>query len=504
MSPSPEKKTPLPPGAENRYGRPRRLLTALLCLVVVAGLTAMPLLGPADGQERSSLAIFFGRLHPLFLHFPIALLAVVPLMEACALFHRWRHLRASVGFILWLTVAGSLAATVLGWLLAWAGGYSGELVNDHMLGGCLLSLAVLLAALLRRQLVRRGPGSVGILYPVVLLASLGLLVWTAHQGGQLTHGERYLEEHMPNPLRRWLGLPERERKPARAPAAGAAEASVPGAAPAPAALAVSFFDERIMPAFDRTCVSCHNPNKTKGGLRMDAYEHLLVGGDSGPSIVAGDAANSELYRRITLPHDDEEFMPTDGKKPLTAEETEWIKQWINAGASPDAPLSALPGVTVLAAPKSEAPAEEAIGAVPDYQPHLEAVRAWERTWGLRLVPVSQSGTDGLILRTASSPSRCTDDAIAALGALGSLIVDAELARSAVTDRALAEIAAWPHLRRLDLTQTAVTSRGVESLQKATGLRALNLTATAVEESALAPLRARAGLTVYAAPELGTK
>lgn len=504
MSPSPEKTPPLPPGAENRYGRPRRLLTALLCLVVVAGLTAMPLLGPADGQERSSLAIFFGRLHPLFLHFPIALLAVVPLMEACALFHRWRHLRASVGFILWLTVAGSLAATVLGWLLAWAGGYSGELVNDHMLGGCLLSLAVLLAALLRRQLVRRGPGSVGILYPVVLLASLGLLVWTSHQGGQLTHGERYLEEHMPNPLRRWLGLPERERKPARAPAAGAAEASVPGAAPAPAALAVSFFDERIMPAFDRTCVSCHNPNKTKGGLRMDGYEHLLVGGDSGPSIVAGDAANSELYRRITLPHDDEEFMPTDGKKPLTAEETEWIKQWINAGASPDAPLAALPGVTVLAAPEAAAPAADAIGPVPDHQPHLEAMRAWERTWGLRLVPVSQSGTDGLILRTASSPSRCTDEAIAALGALGSLIVDAELARSAVTDRALAEIAAWPHLRRLDLTQTAVTSRGVESLQKATGLRALNLTATAVEESALAPLRARAGLTVYAAPELGTK
>jgi len=504
MSPSPEKPTSLPRAAENLYGRPRRLVTALLCLALVAGLSALPLLWPADGQERSSLAIFFGRLHPLFLHFPIALLAVVPLMEGCALFRRGRHLRASVGFILWLTVAGSLAATVLGWLLAWAGGYSGELVNNHMLGGCLLSLAVLLAALLRRQLVRRGPGSVGILYPVVLLAALGLLVWTAHQGGQLTHGERYLEEHMPNPLRRWLGLPERERKPARSPAAGSAEASAPGAEAAPAAKPVSFFDERIMPALDRTCVSCHNPNKIKGGLRMDGYEHLLVGGDSGPAIVAGDAARSELYRRITLPHDDEEFMPTDGKKPLTAEETEWIKQWINAGASPDARLSELSGVAVLAAPKAAAPAANAGPQVPDYHPQLEAVRAWERAWGLRLVPVSQSGTDGLILRTASSPSRCTDEAIAALGALGALIVDAELARSAVTDRALAEIAAWRHLRRLDLTQTAVTSRGVESLMKATGLRELNLTATAVEESALAPLRARVGLTVYAAPELGTK
>jgi hypothetical protein len=133
---------------------------------------------------------------------------------------------------------------------------------------------------------------------------------------------------------------------------------------------------------------------------------------------------------------------------------------------------------------------------------LEAIRAWERAWSLRLVPVSQVGTDGLILRTASSPSRCTDEAIAALGPLRDLVVDAELARTAVTDRALGEIAQWPHLRRLDLTQTAVTSQGVALLARVTGLKTLNLTATAVAETALAPLRAQSGLTLYAAPDLG--
>lgn len=498
----PDAPSSLPPGAENHYSRARRLFSALLCLLVVAGLSAMPLLWPADGQERSSIALFFGRLHPLFLHFPIALLAVIPLMEIGGFFRRGRHLRESVPFILWLTVAGSLLATVLGWLLARAGGYSGDMVNDHMLGGCLLSLAVLLAALLRRQWVRRGWASIGILYPLVLVAALGLLVWTSHKGGQLTHGERYLEEHMPAPLRHWLGLPEREKKAPRPPVAGAAAASTAPVAAA-AAKPVSFFDERIMPAFDRTCVSCHNPNKTKGGLRMDAYEHLLTGGDSGPAIVAGDAARSELYRRITLPHDDEEFMPTDGKKPLTAEETKWIEQWINAGASPDAPLSALAGVTVSAAPAASA-VPAVLAAAPDFHPHLDAMRAWERTWGLRLVPISQSGTDGVILRTASSPARCTDEAIAALGSLRELIVDAELARTAITDRALDEIGAWPRLRRLDLTQTAVTAAGVAKLHQAQVLQALNLTATPVTESDVAPLRARAGLTVYAAPDLGLK
>ena len=230
---------------------------------------------------------------------------------------------------------------------------------------------------------------------------------------------------------------------------------------------------------------------------MDGYEYLLGGGDSGPSIEPGDAARSELYRRITLPHDDEEFMPTDGKKPLTAEETKWIEQWINAGASPDAPLSELAGITVSAVVK---PAAVALAA-PDYHPHVEAIRAWERAWGLRLVPVSQVGTDGVILRTASSPTRCTDDAIAALGDLRELVVDAELARTAVTDRALAEIALWPNLRRLDLTQTAVTPNGVVLLAKVVGLQTLNLTGTAVDEPTLKPLRSRAGLLVYAAPDL---
>ena len=85
-----------------------------------------------------------------------------------------------------------------------------------------------------------------------------------------------------------------------------------------------------------------------------------------------------------------------------------------------------------------------------------------------------------------------------------MIVDAELARTAITDRALGEIAAWPRLRRLDLTQTAVTAAGVAKLNQAQVLQALNLTATPVTETDVAPLRARAGLTVYAAPDLGLK
>ena len=43
---------------------------------------------------------------------------------------------------------------------------------------------------------------------------------------------------------------------------------------------------------------------------------------------AGKPAESELYRRITLDPSHEDFMPTDGKTPLTKTETEMIRWWI--------------------------------------------------------------------------------------------------------------------------------------------------------------------------------
>jgi len=223
---------------------------------------------------------------------------------------------------------------------------------------------------------------------------------------------------------------------------------------------------------------------------MDTFAELMKGGDSGPTIVPGDAAASELYRRITLPHDDEEFMPSGGKKPLSADETRWIELWIEAGASEIAGLSAF----------GEAPPKPVVAEVvlqaPDYRDRIAVLQAWEKTWGLRLVPVSQTATDGLIVRTASAPSRCTDDALAALAPLADLIVDAELARTAVTDRGLAAIAAWTNLRRLDLTQTAVTSSGLSAIAPLTRLELLNLTATGVQEAGLESFRARTDLKLY--------
>ena len=107
---------------------------------------------------------------------------------------------------------------------------------------------------------------------------------------------------------------------------------------------------------------------------------------------------------------------------------------------------------------------------------------------MNLVPRSQSTTDGIILRTASSPGHCDDRTLASLMPLAPLIVEAELARTRVTDTGLATLATFSNLRRLDLTRTGITSDGLAVLAPLVKLETLNLTATAVDDRGVAALQ----------------
>ncbi len=110
-----------------------------------------------------------------------------------------------------------------------------------------------------------------------------------------------------------------------------------------------------------------------------------------------------------------------------------------------------------------------------------------------MCPRSQNPTDGLILRTASAPERCNDATLAQLAPVANLIVDAELARTKVTDKGMQAIANFPNLRFLDLSSTAVTSAAVKELMKLEKLESLNLTQTRVTHNAAAELQAKPGL-----------
>ena len=250
----------------------------------------------------------------------------------------------------------------------------------------------------------------------------------------------------------------------------------------------TFFAQRVAPIFEQKCVACHGEKKQKGALRLDSFAQLMRGGEGGGVVKAGAPKASELFIRVTMDPTDEEFMPADSKPPLTPDEVKVLEVWIAAGASETALLSSIKGAPALAAPQGPT-----VVLAPDWHPRALQIAQLEKTLGLRLVPRSHVPTDGLVLRTASSPGRCDDAALAQLAAVADLIVEAELARTQITDAGLTSIAAFANLRTLDLTRTAVTSAGVGKLVVLQKLEAINLTSTAVDDAGVAPLRSVASL-----------
>ena len=306
---------------------------ALLAAGLWAALAALALRMPPDGREHGNLGQFLGRLHPLLVHGPVALIALVPLMEIAGLRPRWAHLRSAAGWVLAIAVVAAFAAAFDGWLLAWSGGYRGRDVTRHMWGGVWLAAACALACGARSAAARGGFARGA--YPALLAFCMGLMVWTGHGGGAISHGDGFLTDKMPARLRTWLGMPARpaEAAPAaQSPAAAALPAAAHGGAASADPSNPAFYRLHIAPLFARSCVSCHKPEKHKGGLRMDSYERLMLGGDDGAVVVPGNPKSSDLVRRLRLPPGDDDSMPSDGDKPMATEEIQMIERWIAAGA----------------------------------------------------------------------------------------------------------------------------------------------------------------------------
>ncbi len=436
-----------------------RVRLALIALLPILALFCLLILAPPDGLERASLAQFFGHFHPLAVHMPIALLLLVPLMEIAGANEGRRYIRSAAAFVLGLALIAAIVTPLLGWLLAWSGGYEGALVTRHMWGGASLAAACWITWILR--------GHTTTLYSLALVATVGLMAWTGYRGGQLAHGEEHLTQHMPPVLRTLFGLP------------AIAADGAPDGDPA------TFYGARIAPILKAHCLLCHSAEKHRGGLRLGTYAAIMRGGKDGPIIVAGNVQASELHRRITLPAGDKNAMPAEGKPHLSAPDIKLIDLWIAAGASASLPRDAIAGAAPMPGPE--------LPSAPDYRPQQQQIAALEASLGIQLVPRSQVPTDGLILRTASFPGRANDAAISRLAPVGPFIVDAELARSAISDAALNSLARFTNLRRLDLSYTAITPGGLRALAPLKQLETLNLTGTATNAAAVAALRSSPAL-----------
>jgi hypothetical protein len=442
---------------------PFRIRLGLLVLAPILLLAAFIIFFPPDGLERSAWAQFVGRFHLLTVHFPIALILLIPVLELAGRKGRLPHLSASVDFILVLATLSSLAAATLGWCLAWSGGYSGRLVTQHMWGGISVAVSCWLCWMLRGYF---RSSRLDLIYTVWLLVTIGLVSWTGYRGGQLSQGENHLTEQMPPGLRKLVGLSSVQALPRSDPA--------------------YFYGAHVEPIFVAHCYSCHGPEKQKSRLRLDSYGGLMRGGKHGVVIKAGNAKGSELFRRVTLPSSDDDAMPPEGKRSLSANDIKLIELWIDAGAS-----ATLPANAIKDAPTNQEPVVAEVtfneidpAAVARSRAPLAPIVAQLQKRFPNLLDYESRGSANLVIDASQMGTKFRDEDLAAMKPLVGQIVVADLSGTAVTDRSAPLFVAMKNARVLRLMGTKITNITVLKLGGMDQLQSLDVYGTAVTPACL--------------------
>tara|TARA_R110002096_G_scaffold159011_2_gene324571 strand:+ start:2351 stop:3391 length:1041 start_codon:yes stop_codon:yes gene_type:complete len=283
------------------------LIGWLLCLLVLwIGMGG-------EREEEWREAVFLGRFHILIVHVPIGLLCVVFFLEILGRIKPFKGWADNTMPLLWFGTLGAAAATIAGYLLMMGEQTSGNNMKWHMWTG----FGVVVLGVL--SLILKASNRVVPIYLLVLAGNVVLISISSHYGGNMVHTDTYLTEYAPEALKPYLGHPEEELT--------AADQGI----------SVDnwyIYDDIIQPIFDAKCTECHDENKVKGDLRMDSFEWLAKGGDiTDQEFIPGDAEASELYFRVTLDPDDDDFMPPGDREHMTPDEVALLGWWINEGAT---------------------------------------------------------------------------------------------------------------------------------------------------------------------------
>ncbi len=280
------------------------------------------------------MELFIGRLHPLMVHFPIGLLVVAFILELLTVGGKRAGLRQGINWMVMLGAASAVASAILGWFLGTYNDYQGTLVQSHQNWGITTAATAVACAVLLR-FTEKGTLSSLIPYRMALFITVSFLTIASHLGASLTHGEDFLTE---------VFYQQEDSYDHQGSADLLAELNQMDSY---SEMHLERLNLEVRAIFARNCYQCHSENKQKGELILEHKRGVYQGGESGEIIVAGSSANSELYRRVSLPADHDEVMPKKGKV-LKDHQIALIKLWIDQGAYwadralqvfPEAPLA---------------------------------------------------------------------------------------------------------------------------------------------------------------------
>ncbi len=92
------------------------------------------------------------------------------------------------------------------------------------------------------------------------------------------------------------------------------------------------FTREVQPLLAERCLRCHGMDKHENEVRLDQRESLLRERDGWAVVVPGSLAGSELWYRVAEADEDERMPPADSGPPLTAEQKDLLRRWIEEGA----------------------------------------------------------------------------------------------------------------------------------------------------------------------------
>lgn len=249
--------------------------------------------------------VLFGRLHPLVVHFPIALITLAALLEGWGLLRK----RTAAGDASWICVGlgflSAIVATVMGYAFAEGKTSDKDILELHERLGLITTIVTAITAVLCWRSRRSGgTGGPAMAFRAFLfLSALGVGV-TGHFGGEMVYPE-WWKYRMP-----WEA---KEAKPLEKPAP-----------PVPVSAGVDFVKD-IAPIIKDSCLKCHGPEKQKGKLRLDSKAEALKKG-----IKPGKPDDSTFYTLLITDNEDER-MPEKAPA-LPKEKIDLIKKWIEQGA----------------------------------------------------------------------------------------------------------------------------------------------------------------------------
>ena len=250
---------------------------------------------------------FFGRFHPLFVHLPIGIILITLLLE--------RFLKSNEKAInlLWVfSFLSAFFAIFSGWQLAKEGSYPESLIFSHKWLGVSIGVISLLIYILNRY----AKEAKKIIHNIFRIVVLAILIIGGHKGGQLTHGDHYLIEASPGFIKKLVGFQDKGK----------------GNLDHMKIDSIETYEHLVMPIIKDKCIQCHTEKAVSGGLVLDTYETLILGGTNGEVVIGGDALESELFKRVALEKNNVKFMPPRGN-PMSFHEMEVLSWWIENGAA---------------------------------------------------------------------------------------------------------------------------------------------------------------------------